>query len=197
MVRTAHPFAVKKGAASVKEITTPISSDSSTQSTTTSARPAPGPVVNQQPSNPSAKSGMKPPTFMKREAEGPLENIANKPEAPLLRRSKIFQSLAGVPAKLELKPIASPDELTDYELKECYDIVKAAMSFTFEHRSVSPALMEDFLKDVFQDWTALDEPPIQRDLRPFPYERTDFQLKDVIGTMTLGETLFEIFFESD
>ena len=194
MPRTARPLAAKKSSAPVKEITTPFSFDSSTQSTAEIARLVP--LLNNQPSHPAAKSAMKPSASMKREAVGPLENIANKPEAPLLRRSKIFQSLAGVPPKLELKAIASPDELTDYELKECYDIVKAAMSVTFEHRSVNPALMEDFLNDVFQDWTALDEPPIQRDLRPFPYERTDFQLKDVIGTMTLGGKLFKIFFES-
>lgn len=126
--------------------------------------------------------------FIKREAEDPLESILAKPESPYNRRSRIFQSLAEKPAKLETKPIFCPDQLTDYELKECYDIAKAAMTAQFEHRQVNAAVMEEFLKAVFLDWNALEEPPVQQDLKHFPFsDQSISNTKIVIGTMTMGK----------
>lgn len=145
----------------------------------------------QQLQQPAPSPAPKVSTFIKREAEDNLESILAKPEPPHLRRLKIFNTLATNPTgtpKLKSKTISSPENLTDYELKECYDIARAAMSAQFQHRKCNPAMMEDFLKGVFEDWNALEDPPILHELKVFPFSNQGIPSKTVIGTMKVGKS---------
>lgn len=141
----------------------------------------------------TAKIPPTPPQGIKREAEDPMEALLAKPEAPWARRTKIFNALATVvPPKTDpekARTIVSADNLTDYELKECYDIARAAMAAQFDHRKVTAAVMEDFLKAVFDDWNALKDAPVIHKARHFPFEsQTVPPTKTFIGTFTLGKS---------
>ena len=120
-----------------------------------------------------------------------------KGETPEAKRRRLFTELAASPSvatQSKGKIIASVNDLSDFELRECYNIAKAAMAAQFEDRKITADVMEDFLKLVFDGWKSDNPAPKIDTLDRFPFADARRDCIGSVGEVILSKLCF--FFSS-
>lgn len=125
---------------------------------------------------------------LKKETRNQPSGNLDPDENPQAKRRRLFNKIASMPVPPEPDPAAALiDGLSDDELRECYDIDRSALAAQFKDRKMTPDVMEDFLKLVFDGWRSDNSAPKVATLDSFPFTPLERRPVGPVGDVILGK----------